>query len=295
MTVYRLICIVDSLAREVESNSTLDSSPEYLHIHVLDSKYLKPIDEFIQNLSGDDLDNSLYQWGTNLEKIAHTRSAKVSAEEIKKYGQIGIGSAARGEGEQSGNFVGGGEAFLFNSQNFRIIKGNGVFESNDDQKYWTFQVADFNGAQRISDFRNIQVNGRENLMKILIEKSDGMPLIATFDAEFEGEFFARSNGIFPEEVDLVERSNESLFLKEINGGHLVGGSLNDGDIASLELEFSHEKSSSIDFNFLIVSDIVLKPIHEVKIAKKNGDFRKPRTDIEVNDAAQLIQKFWKNR
>jgi len=291
--IYRLICIVDSINKGGDTISTMDASPDYLHIHILDSEHLNLIDSPIRKIPEKETSNTLYQWGTIFEKDTHTRSTKVSAEEIKEYGQIGIGSASRGRDERIEDFIGGGEAFLFDSQNFRITKGNGIFEAGDEQKYWTFQVADFSDATRTDDLKGQTISSRKNLMEILKLKSGGEPFIATFDATFNDRFFTRSNGIFPEDVRFIEDPNLVLFDTEINGGHLVGGSKNTGDIESLKQKFTQESIDIADFSLQIVSPVFLKPINELKIAKKNGEFRNPRTEIEVNKASQLIQQKWK--
>jgi len=291
--IYRLICIVDSINKGGDTISTMDASPDYLHIHILDSEHLNPIDSPIREIPEKETSNTLYQWGTIFEKDTHTRSTKVSAAEIKKYGQIGIGSASRGSNERIGDFIGGGEAFLFDAQNFRITKGNGMFEAGDEQEYWTFQVADFSDALRTDDLLDQVISGRDNLMEILKLKSGGEPFIATFDVTFNDEFFARSNGILPEDVSFIEDPNLALFDTEIKGGHLVGGSQNTGDIESLKQKFTDESIDIVDFSLQIVSPVFLKPINELKIAKKNGEFRNPRTEIEVNKASQLIQDKWK--
>ncbi len=297
--IYRLICILDSVEDGNKTLSNLDASPDYLHIHILESENLESIEKFSQKISNEspskDLSSILYQWGIPLEKEAHTRSARVSDQEIKKFGQIGIGSAARGNDESRSDFIGGGEGFLFDSQSFRITKGNKIFEMNDDEKYWIFQVCDFGGAQKISEFNQKKIDGRENLKKILKEKSGNRPLIATFDAEFEGDFFARSNGIFPDDKIFGSERSKSLFDREIKGGHLVGGSKNEGDIESLRQKFSEEKISDIDFSLKITSDILLKKIDELKIVRQGGEFSKPRTSIEANKAASLIQNFFRTK
>jgi len=287
---YRLICIVDSVQNGDHTLSTLDASPDYLHIHILESNYLKTIDELSSQLNPQATNEILFQWGIPLEKDAKTRSAKVSAKTIKKFGQIGIGSAARGDSERTGDFIGGGEAFLFDEQNFRVSKGDGVFEVQDDQRYWTFQVADFNGAKKFDDLNGSRIEGRNHLMQILKEKSDGKPFVAVFDAEFEGNLFARSNGIFPEDESKVFNPQQSLFDTEIKGGHLVGGSQNQGDIDSLKQKF-HESANAIDFVLTVKSDVILKPINELQIAKSTSGFREPRTDIEVKKAVQIVEKY----
>ncbi len=291
---YRLICVLDSISDGDNTQSSMDVSPDYLHIHILKSSYLNPLDDFINSSVKEYADDALYQWGIPFEKNSHTRSAKVSAEEIFTKGNIGIGSAARGDNEDKEDFIGGGEGFLTGSQNFRVSKGNKVFSASTQQSYWTFQVSDFANSQKFDDITGIIVHGRENLMILLKDKSAGRPLIATFDAEFVGDFFARSNGIFPEDVGLVENPEKVLFSNDAEGGHLVGGSNNSGDLDSLSRIFSLDESMSSDFSIRIASSVAIKPIDEVKIFKKNGDFRSPRTEIEVNHAAQLIQKTWQN-
>ncbi len=255
--IYRLICILDSIKGEDKAVSC-----EYLHIHILKSDLIATIDEFAKTLAARSKNYSLFQWGALWQKDVHVRSVKVLASEIKKFGQIGIGAAARGNNEQAGDFIGGGEGFLFNLQNFRITKGNQVFKALNDQGYWTFQVADFNGAEIFDADRKI-IKGRKELLRILKDKSGGRAFVAVFDAKFEGDFFARSNGVFPE--DNVTNSTQLLFDKEIKGGHLVGGSSDNGDILSLKERFTQEKACLIDFAFTITSNILLKPVNEVLI------------------------------
>jgi len=269
----------------------MDVSPDYLHIHILKSSYLKPLDEFINSCKKEDSQNNLYQWGIPFEKEAHTRSKKISAADILTKGNIGIGSVARGE-EAKGNFIGGGEAFLTGSQNFRISKGNMVSEVSDQENYWIFQVTDFGNAQKFDDVTGLVINGRENLMRLLKDKSQGRPFVATFDVEFDGDFFARSNGVLPEDLHFIDNPTNTLFFNNAEGGHLVGGSVNSGDLSSLSERLDPTASLAADFSLRIVSALAIKPIDEVKISRKNGDFRSPRTEIEVNHAAQLIQKTW---
>lgn len=289
---YRLVCVLDAIFDGENTQSSMDVSPDYLHIHILKSSYLKPFDEFIDSCGGGSTQDDLYQWGIPFEKESRTRSAKISAQEILAKGNVGLGSAARGENESEGDFIGGGEGFLVGSQNFRVSKGNKVFEMQKDENYWIFQIADFGNAQKFDDVNGITVNGRENLLSLLKDKSGGRPFVATFDVEFEGDFFARSNGIFPEDVGLVEDPDAVLFSNNAEGGHLVGGSDNSGDLESLSTIFSLADSMSSNFLIKIVSPVTIKPINEVKIIKKDGNFRSPRKEIEVNHAAQLIQETW---
>jgi hypothetical protein len=293
--IYRLICIVDSFQNGDQTPSIIDASPDYLHIHILKSAQLQTIEEFSSKLS-DKTDNEiLFQWGIPLEKDAKTRSEKVSASKVREFGNIGLGSAARGNGEQIGDFIGGGEGFLFDDQNFRITKGDTAFEAKNEQTYWTFQVADFNGAKKIGDFKDLTISGRNNLMQILKERSNGKPFVAVFDAQFEENLFARSNGIFPEDLSRVSDSKQSLFIGDVMGGHLVGGSTNEGDISSLRQTFSELEANKLDFTLTIKSEVILKPISELQIAKSDSSFRKPRTAIEVENAVQVIQKYWREK
>ncbi len=231
---------------------------------------MKPLEEFITKLSGIGSDNNLYQWGAISEKNSNTRSVKVSAKKIKQYGQVGIGSVARGCNELIGDFIGGGEGFLFDSQNFRITKGDGVFEVKDDQEYWMFQVTDFNNALKISDLSGNIIEGRKNLMEILKDKSRSRLFVATFDVRFNARFFARSNGIFPEDLKFVQNPNKTLFDQDIKGGHLLGGGNNIGDIKSLKEKFNQEEAMSNDFSCQIMSQVLLKPIEEIKIIKNDN-------------------------
>lgn len=236
---YRLICILDA---------------QYLHIHIVSSDNFQPIEIFAKKISDKPSDNILYQWGQLEDLKNHNRSVKVLASEINKFGQIGIGSLWRGNEKNGG--MGGGEGFLFDDYNFRIIKGNKILEVADSEGYWTFQVANFNGAKIFTDLSGCRVNGRLSLQELLLKKSENKPFIATFDVEFIGEFFARSNGIFIED----EQSSKSLFTEEIVGGHLLGGSNNLGDIKSLKEKFSEAEIGSIDFSFVIKSQVLLQPI-----------------------------------
>ena len=288
---YRLICILDSLSSFDSNPSTLDLSPNYLHIHALEAKHLQPIDEFSKTLSFDAADYSIKQWGIPLEKDAHNRSVKVLSSQIKGRGQIGIGSAARGF-ERDGSFCGGGEGFLFGDQNFRITKGGEAFAAEDDEGFWTFQVADFNGAKIFPNSKDIKINGRKELLQYLLEKSEGTPFVVTFDAIFEKNSFLRSNGIFPEDEEM--KMPDSLLdatLEGVKGGHVVGGSDNEGDLQSLLTKLDGEQAAENNFSLTITSEVLLKPVHEVLIAKSNGEFRKPRTEIQVREAATKIQNF----
>ena len=126
---YRVICVLDSID---EADSTLDVSPNYLHIHILNSNLItSSIDNFVASLSAETKNSDIYQWGTPLEKDAKTRSAKVTAAEVKSRGQVGIGSAAMGDNEAKGDFVGGGEGFLVHDENHRITRGNKAFRGGN--------------------------------------------------------------------------------------------------------------------------------------------------------------------
>jgi hypothetical protein len=250
---------------------------------------LESIEEFSKKLAGVD-DGVLWQWGRIGELIGKSRSPKVSAAEIKtREHVVGTGSVWRGVEGKDG--VGGGEAFLFDSQNFRITRGNEVFPATDDQTYWTFQAADFKGAQQI-DLRGTIISDRENLSEILKKISGGKPLVATFDVEFSEDFFSRSNGLFAEDR-VADREKRLFESNETKGGHLVGGSTNEGDRKSLHEKFSAEEAAKVDFAFTIKSNVLLKPIDRLLIAKKDGSFREPRTEIEVTKAATVIQKKWR--
>lgn len=241
---YRFICILDSL-----------HSP-YLHIHILDSSYLKPLAEF--SFSSEAKNHDLFQWGDIADLEKKSRRPKVTASEIKKFGTIGIGSAWMGVEGIDG--CGGGEGFFFNGENFRIIKGNEVVAAKKDETYWNFQIADFDGAKKI-DLGNKKIFGRMQLTKILSEIANKQIFISSFDAEFVGDYFARSNGIF--DSDEVENRTNSLFLNEIKGGHLVGGSKNSGDLKSLRLNFSDEQAQESDFTLELRSEILLKPAQKI--------------------------------
>ncbi len=288
---YRLICVVDSVQDGDQTISEIDASPDYLHIHILKSDQLQTIEEFSSKLSNKTKNETLFQWGIPLQKDAKTRSEKVSATTIKEFGHIGLGSAARGTGEQIKDFTGGGEGFLLDDQNFRITRGNKAFKADETQKYWTFQVADFNGAGKFSDLKGKTISSRNSLMQSLEHLSGGKPFVATFDVEFEGDFLARSNGIFPEDEAMVQNPNQTVFDTEIQGGHLVGGTTNQGDIDSIKLKFPDSKFDEIDFVLTVKSDIILKPISELQIAKSNGGFRAPRTETQVKNAVRIVEKY----
>lgn len=165
-----------------------------------------------------------------------SRRPKVLASEIKKFGQVGIGSAWNGIEGTGG--IGGGEGFLFDDQNFRITKGNEVIKAREDEQYWNFQIADFSGAKKISTLRDQKIFGRKNLAETLLYESQGKRFVVTFDVEFVGEFFARSNGVFLE--DKVSESTKSLQQK-----------------------FSADAALSVDFTVLARSEILLKTIDEI--------------------------------
>jgi len=292
---YRLICIVDSFQNGDQTPSMIDASPDYLHIHILKSAQLQTIDNFSSKLSDKTENEILFQWGIPLEKDARNRSEKVSTLKVREFGNVGLGSAARGHDEQVADFIGGGEGFLFDDQNFRITKGNTAFEAQNEQTYWTFQVTDFNGARKIGDLNGLTIGGRNQLMQALKEKSEDKPFVAVFDAQFEENLFARSNGIFPEDLSQVSDSKQALFISDVMGGHLVGGSKNQGDVDSLRQVLSESEANQIDFTLTIKSEVILKPINELQIAKLDGSFRKPRTAIEVENATQVIQKYWREK
>lgn len=297
MTLYRFISILDSVAED--GISTLDLSPEYLHIHIVKSDLCESIDSFYSHLPNSPNVSILHQWGIPLEKDAKTRSEKVGANQIKDFGNIGIGFAANGDGEHFGDFVGGGEALLFNQNNFRITKGNNLVKVKNKEDYWTFQVANFSksNVRSIAGY-NEEVAGRDDLKKMLKEFSAGRPFVAVFDAEFIGPFLARSNGIYKEDLEELTQDPISVFDSDIVGGHLIGGSDNQGDIESLKSYFVGKEDidneiAQQDFIIKFNSDILMTRLNEVRIASGEG-FRKPRTNIQVHEAARLIQKNYRN-
>lgn len=287
--IHRVICILDSVNNGELTFSNLDVSPEYLHIHALESNKLQSIADFKKNLSNESVNNHLTQWGVIEEKNANTRYAKVTSNEINRFGQIGIGSASKGD-ERKNSFVGGGEGFLFGSKNFRITKGGKAFLSTKDEQFWTFQVSDFNGSKSFLEYAGQKINDREELLATLKEKSNGKPFVATFDAIFDEENLARSNGIFSQ--DNVEENLESVFditQKEISGGHVIGNSANEGDVKSFNE--NNKEGRKNDLGLTILSEVLLKPIEEILISRNDGSFRKPRTEVQVRGAVEKIQNL----
>lgn len=297
MTKYRFIAILDSVKEQGLSN--IDLSPDYLHIHIALSEYCQTIPNFYNELSRLPNSTTLYQWGTPLEKNAKIRSEKVNASKIKNYGNIGIGSAGIGDGEHIKDFVGGGEAFLFNQLNIRTIKGGRTVLARDKETYWTFQTAQLSKSNTgIVRGYNEEIVSRRDLRGMFKVYSAGRPFIATFDAEFTSPFLARSNGIYKEDLAGIERPRNSVFDQNISGGHLLGGSSNPGDIESLRAyyagrRYSEERSFQRGFSIRFSSDILLSPINNVQIATEKG-FRKPRTTTEVYEATQLIQTKYRD-
>ncbi len=284
---HRLICVLDSIEKGEETPSTLDASPGYLHIHAISSDKVQTIDEFKKTLASEASNHLLTQWGRPQDKETHARSVKVSAAEVGRFGQVGIGSAARGD-ERVGTYVGGGEGFLFGAKKSRVTKGGSYFGMQKDEGFWTFQTANFNGAISFSDCKERVVVGREELSEILKKMSGGQPFVAVFDVQFEEGSFVRSNGIFPE--DDVPRKDESLFSATengIKGGHVVDGSGNDGDIESLQTKLDKESATINDFRFVIKSEILLKPVKELLIVGRDGSLQKPRTAIEASESERL--------
>ena len=297
MTKYRFIAILDSVKEQGLSN--IDLSPDYLHIHIALSEYCQTIPNFYNELSRLPNSTTLYQWGTPLEKNAKIRSEKVNASKIKNYGNIGIGSAGIGDGEHIKDFVGGGEAFLFNQLNIRTIKGGRTVLARDKETYWTFQTAQLSKSNTgIVRGYNEEIVSRRDLRGMFKVYSAGRPFIATFGAEFTSPFLARSNGIYKEDLAGIERPRNSVFDQNISGGHLLGGSSNPGDIESLRAyyagrRYSEERSFQQGFSIRFSSDILLSPINNVQIATEKG-FRKPRTTTEVYEATQLIQTKYRD-
>lgn len=282
MAKFRMICVLDST--QDQGLSSRDVSPDYLHIHALEIDAIESIEEFSKRISvKTDTTGTLVQWGKPAHLYDKKRREKVSASEVKKHGQVGLGSAWRGSEGSDG--TGGGEAFLFGEKNVRVTRGSGVFDVADDGKYWIFQVADFSGAEKISDLRG-EIKGREALKKALLEKSLGKPFVATFDIEAEDNFYTRSNGIFPEDRADLEHPDKALFIGGEKGGHVVGGSANEGDLKSLS---ELPDPAGIDFSLKITSDVLLKPLGQVKIVKKDGSCRAPRTETRVRQKAERLE------
>jgi hypothetical protein len=273
--------------------SNKDGSPDYLHIHILRADQLETIVNFVQALSNEEgtskKENILYQWGTPNDKLLSIRRSIYHLEEIKEYGQVGIGSASVGI-EEDGNYCGGGEAIHFGSKSyggakaFRITKGNNIIYTDNDQMFWTHHFADFHNMTIHPFNHDNLIKGRDCLMQLLKSISEDRPFVATFDAVFEGPFYSRSNGILKEDPALHPQS--SVFVGEdAIGGHLIGGNARctlssvDGDVSSMK-EFGLTPSDT-DFSVRIVSDILLKPIFEVRIMQEDGTFRNPQTESEV--------------
>lgn len=315
---YQFIAILDSVDH---SQSSLDCQPDYLHIHILDSekgqefsKYLEQVNLQLQMSCNDSsVDNILLQWGLPIDKEAKSRSVVVKAKDLENF-DVGLGSFAVGN-ESFGNsknfFISGGEAFKMGQKNLRITKGNEVFEVGEEQGYWIFQTTNLKNAQIHYNVIDQEIDGREKLLDFLKDKSASKPFVAMFEASFIGDFYSRSNGIFPEDFERVQDSNKVLFSgNESVGGHLVGGSKSQGDIISLQEKLTLTEAKNHNFRIKILSPIILKSFNELRIVKScskglsdislevlagNEFSRLPRSKVKVLNAVNLLQKFFRSK
>ncbi|MFM2200018.1 MAG: hypothetical protein RL769_71 [Pseudomonadota bacterium] len=315
---YQFIAILDSVDH---SQSKLDCQPDYLHIHILDSekgqdfsKYLEQVNLQLQISCNDSsTKNILLQWGLPIDKEAKSRSVVVKAKDLENF-DVGLGSFAVGN-ESFGNsknfFISGGEAFKMGQKNLRITKGNEVFEVGEEQGYWIFQATNLNNAQIHYNVIDQEIDGREKLLDFLKDKSDSKPFVAMFEASFIGDFYSRSNGIFPEDFERVEDPKKILFSGiESVGGHLLGGSNSKGDIISLQEKLSLTQAKDHNFRIKILSPIILKSFNELRIVKScskglsdvslevlagNEFSRLPRSKVKVLKAVNLLQKFFRSK
>lgn len=315
---YKFIIILDSVD---DALSSLDCQPNYLHIHILDSKKGQKFSDILKQVNSqspmqpniDSAENILLQWGQPFGKEAMSRSVVVKAKDLENF-DVGLGSFGIGNEsveKDKNSFISGGEAYKMGQDNFRITKGNAVFEVDKNQGYWIFQTTTFKNAQIYSDVIGQEIDGREKLLDFLKGISnDSKPFVAMFEASFIGDFYSRSNGIFPEDLIEVEDPKKILFSSvESIGGHLLGGSNNQGDIISLQQKLSKTEAEKHDFKIKIHSPIIFKPI-ELRIVKScskglsdlslevlagNQFSRLPRSKVKVLNAVNLLQKFFRSK
>ncbi|MES2961663.1 MAG: FAD-dependent oxidoreductase [Pseudomonadota bacterium] len=233
---YTVIAIYGGAEEGSEAISAIDGTPGYLHIHIIRKDILRKLPALeAADIQGEK--STIYQWGAPLDKDLAIRKPLVSVQDIIKYGNVGIGSAAIGGEEEKCTFVGGGEVFIIPSPEgvkaFRITKGQGVFPLKLDDHCWTCEVTNDSEAH-VVPVEKQEIFNRAQLLEIL-QKAHGqnpdMPFVAQFDALFEKENLAvRSNGLWPD--DEVGARDITLFdaaMEDPVGGHLLGNSNSEGD------------------------------------------------------------------
>lgn len=108
--------------------SSLDGTPGYLQVHIIRKDILQTLPVLdIAGAGSAKESQTIYQWGTPLDKDLATRQPVVSIADITSYGDIGAGSAAIGGNEENSSFTGGGEVFIIpcleGIKAFRVTKG----------------------------------------------------------------------------------------------------------------------------------------------------------------------------
>jgi len=316
--IYQFIAVVDSFDEMWLSD--LDCQPNYLHIHILKvgvndqnfSQYLQKIKSLTSSSDNDLLDGILFQWGLPSDLKTKSRSVSVRAKHLKNF-DTGIGSLARGNesgDEHKNSFIGGGEAFKLLDTNVRITKGNKFFNVSDEDGYWTFQAPTSKNAKIFNDVINQEIDGRNMLLDFLKNKSSGKPFFAVFNGQFIKDFYTRSNGIFPEDISVIEKPQRVLFESdEAIGGHLLGGTQSSGDLKSLQEKFTACQAKIQDFKIKFTSELIIIP-STLRIVKTNAQkfpdlsaddlatdqfSRAPRSQAKVLDATRLIQKLFRKK
>lgn len=315
---YNVIAILDSVDYSL---SSLDCQPDYLHIHILDTEKGSKFSDILKQVNSQpsmpfnqhSTENILLQWGQPSDKEAMSRSVVVKAKDLENF-DVGLGSFGMGNESPKKDknlFISGGEAYKMGEDNLRITKGNVVFEVDKNQGYWIFQATTFKNSQVYCDDINQEIDGREKLLEFLKDKSGSKPFVAMFEASFIGDFYSRSNGIFPEDFGRVEDPKKILFSgNESVGGHLLGGSKSQGDIISLQEKFSLTQAKDHNFRIKILSPIILKSFDELRIVRPcskvlpemslealaSDQFsRLPRSKAKVLNAVKLLQNFFRSK
>jgi len=247
------------------------TSPGYLHIHTIACDQLLPDENqlysecsFEEVLTSPSLICS--QWGTMGQLYRSERAAVVGHQTVKTAGDIAIGSAAKGS-QITGDFEGGGEAIMVNGQSFRIARGRTVDHQegvvhrlDNDDRYWTVQVADFSNVQAAADLSGTHFLSREHLLHILKTTGKipaGSAFIATFRARFQ-DLWVRSNGGY--KSDDINIPTLALFRGDrANGGHVVGDSQEVGDMKSLHDNGLDPALACLKGEF--ISPLRIRPIH----------------------------------
>ena len=296
-TKYKVIAIYSGTNDDKNAISNIESGANYLHIHIVREDVLKAIPTIGVSVIENYAENStIYQWGLAADKDLGTRKAIVALRDVLKYGNIGLGSAAIGDGEEKSHFVGGGEVMIIPDQDgvkaLRITKGQGIFPMDVNDECWICEVANHEQSLvNIPTDISWKIESRDELLELLktLHNQGDKPFIATFEANFEkAKLAVRSNGILP--YDKVEERDITLFTAadfDPIGGHLLGDSESDGD--ALEKHKGKKPKSAKVSLTIEAGSLQITTIEKKLIAADTNpnQFRKPLLQVELQGELKI--------